>query len=244
LGAAEKADAAWEKPVEDPKAAAQGRYVFPFKTGQPPLTAFAAYIQDQHGHIVGKTVGDLALCNKYSVIVLLVDSGEKGCVLCPGKNTVITAPSWVYFGVHKGKDDEDEIYDQAFTGIASALSGQVAASERIMDGPSDLLAFTLDFDCFAFPSTIGKSAVLGAKSDQASAPTGDAVFLDLRQRFNINLAGVLKNGENVPVWFPGPDMTVSPGDLGIVVRRPCRDGSTASTISDENIARLYSATIA
>merc|ERR1712050_158033 len=98
-----------------------------------------------------------------------------------------------------------------------------------------LLAFTLEFDCFTFPDHIGQKARLGPR---AHADEPNVVALDMRRRFRINVAGVLRQGAEEPEWFPGPAVEVSAGDLGLVVRRPCRDGSTQSTVLDADLNDL------
>merc|ERR1712066_616817 len=94
----------------------------------------------------------------------------------------------------------------------------------------------MGFDCFTFPSHIGNKARLGPPaSDQQNS---SALALDMRRRFKLNVAGVLRRGSEEPEWFPGPSTEVSGGDLGLVVRKPCRDGSTQSTVLDEDLKPL------
>jgi len=160
-------------------------------------------------------------------------------VQCPDKNTVIKAHCWMYFGVRKdeSRDADGKEYDKAFDAITHALFGEKKIDQaekdhrKVEDGFSNLLAFTLDFDCFTFPKSIGQNISLG--------PEG----LNLRSKHKINVAGIYRQKETMSQapqveWFPGAEATVSGGDLGIVVRRPCRDGSTKSTITDSDLRSL------
>merc|ERR1719191_688274 len=128
----------------------------------------------------------------------------------------------MYFGINSGDDND---IDGAIEGITAMISGATKSTNgedlsRVVDGPCELLAFTLEFDCFTFPAHIPPKSKLG--------PAG----LDMRNVFRINLAGIFKAGAQDAEWFPGPNAEVNPGDLGMVVRRPRRDGSTESTITD------------
>merc|ERR1719188_40959 len=98
------------------------------------------------------------------------------------------------------------------------------------------MAFTLEYDCFAFPAHIGACASIGPHVYKTSVRP-----LDLRKSFGINLAGVMRQGNSEPDWFPGPDFEVAPGDLGLIVRCPCRDGSTEPTVTDEDLQPLMTA---
>jgi hypothetical protein len=218
-------DTAWIKPhVEN---VANSKYIHRFRTGKPPLTAFAAYISERHTHIIGKTLADLGLRTKFGAVVLLIDAGGGECEKVPSPSTKIEARVWMYFGVYKGSDSE---IDSAIEGLTALIFGAKGAAgegqTRVVDGPCELLAFTLEFDVFTFPAHIPKNSSLGPKG------------LDMRSIFRVNLAGILKTGEEEPVWFPGPDATVAPGDLGLVVRRPRRDGSTESTIVDDDLHNM------
>merc|ERR1719335_1933183 len=83
------------------------------------------------------------------------------------------------------------------SGMEKQSSTSVMAS-RVVDGPCDLLAFTLEFDCFTFPAHIPPKSQLGNQG------------LDIRAVFKINLAGILKAGATEPDWFPGPTAEVNP----------------------------------
>jgi hypothetical protein len=243
------------------ESAASQQFVKRFRTGRPPLSAFAAYISERHQDVIGKTVGDLALRSKFGTVVLLVDHGHgKSFEKCPDPSTLIRARSWMYFGVRAGEEDN---IDKAVDGISAMISGTKSGcssgplkransssntddkyasstgsrASRVVDGPSELLAFTLEFDCFTFPSHIGQKARLGppANADQHNA---SALALDMRRRFKLNVAGILRQGAEEPEWFPGPAVEVSAGDLGLVVRRPQKDGSTSSTVMDEDLNEL------
>jgi hypothetical protein len=235
------------------------KFVSRFRTGRPPLTAFAAYISEKRTHIIGKTIGDIQIGSKTGAVILLVDYNGKVFEQCPSPSTQIKQGCWMYFGVHQSLEEKIEEAVESITKMLSddrVRKGKDAplaeSSGRVVEGPSELLAFTLEFDSFTFPEHIGKNARLGPKgagNDAASwldgheAKPNDAVMmpgvaLDMRNRFKINVAGVLRQGSDEPEWFPGPTVEVSAGDLGIVVRKPNRDGSTESTVTDEELRLL------
>jgi serine/threonine protein kinase len=238
----------------------QQKFVSRFRAGRPPLTAFAAYISEKRTHIIGKTIGDIQIGSKTGAVILLVDYNGKVFEQCPSPSTQIKQGCWMYFGVHQSLEEKIEEAVESITKMLSDDRGRkgkdaplAESSGRVVEGPSELLAFTLEFDSFTFPAHIGQNARLGPKgagNDAASwldgheAPKANdqvmmpGVALDMRNRFKINVAGVLRQGSDEPEWFPGPTVEVSAGDLGIVVRKPNRDGSTESTVTDEELRLL------
>merc|ERR1711963_576092 len=87
-----------------------------------------------------------------------------------------------------------------------------------------------EFDCFKFPEHIGTHVEIG--------PIG----LDMRKRFGINLEGIERPSGNQDKrdveWFPSGTSTVEPGNLGLVIREPCADGSSRATLTDQDLVPL------
>jgi len=88
----------------------------------------------------------------------------------------------------------------------------------------------VEFDCFKFPEHIGTQAEIG--------PNG----LDMRKRFGINLVSIERcrgnGGKRKVEWFPSGTSTVEPGHLGLVMREPCKNGSSRSTLTDKDLVPL------
>lgn len=239
----------WQRPITE-KGNSQV-YVQRFRTGKPPLSAFAALVKSSHVRIVNRKISEISLPG---VVVLLIDYGANDVQKCPGPSTVIRADSWIYFGVDPAApaaNNDDKSVDQVVDRISGLiledsddadLSRKASSMNntpltRNIGGSSELLAFNLEFDCFLLPSHIGEKAILGPRS---CLPAGSGLALDMRNRFKINVAGILHQGDQEPIWFPGAAAEVSAGDLCLVVRRPLRDGSTESTVTDANLGSLMS----
>merc|ERR1712151_86366 len=68
--------------------------------------------------------------------------------------------------------------------------------------------------------------------------------LDLRTNFGINILGIdrLDRAEGLDdysiEWYPDVDTRVQAGDLGLIIRVPQNDGSTASSVSDEVLEKF------
>lgn len=87
-------------------------------------------------------------------------------------------------------------------------------------------------------SSTGKQVNSISWRKQMVSAHGPLQFLNTRSNFGINLAGILRLGERCPVWFPSPTTIVCGGDVGLVVRRPCPDGSTQPTLKDKALEAL------
>merc|ERR1740138_490077 len=151
----------------------------------------------------------------------------------PKKDSVIKSGSCLYFGMPAPKDGEDNT-DKDIVGLTQALFPSFQQSEHVgrsTNYKAGLMAFILEFDCFHFPAHIGKTAVIGYKEG------GAATNLRLRQNFELNLAGIVKK-QGTPLWFPGPEAIIEPGDLGLFVRCPLQDGTTEPTVTDEQLQPL------
>merc|ERR1719343_909041 len=129
--------------------------------------------------------------------------------------------------------------ERAATGIVGGIDGTNLArfaSVKEVEQQGALIAFSLEFDCFTFPTHIGSHATIGPWPKQgpgARFGNDKHVALDLRRVFNINLAGIKRRGNDVDdeadeiEWFPDAFALARPGDLGLVSRCPNRDGSSA-----------------
>merc|ERR1719291_71770 len=223
----------WRIPVADE--ADTRKWLKKYRGSAPPLTAYAAVVDSRNSHLVGKKVGELDLRNKYGATLVLMDlpanpSKEIVRVLdqSPNYDTEIKEGAWLYFGLpHCENPDETiaELRQALFPHIGDGLG-------RSVNSKDGLMVFTLEFDCFSFPEHIGAKAAIGPRA------TEDGICaLDLRKSFGLNLAGIISS-KGTETWFPGPDREVEPGDLGLVVRCPRRDGATDPTVTDEDLADL------
>mmetsp|Transcript_53270 Transcript_53270/g.143672 ORF Transcript_53270/g.143672 Transcript_53270/m.143672 type:complete len:521 (+) Transcript_53270:84-1646(+) len=214
------------------------KHLFEYKASAAPLTAYAAVVDEKSKHLHGKKVGELGFREEHNAVLLLMDNpsddGKSRVVVkVPKKDSVIMNGSWLYFGMPAPKDGEDNT-DKNILGLTQALFPSFQQSEHVgrsTNYKAGLMAFNLEFDCFHFPPHIGKSAVIGFKEG------GDATNLKLRQNFELNLAGIVKP-QGTPIWFPGPEATIEPGDLGLFVRCPVLDGTTEPTVTDEQLQPL------
>jgi len=208
-------------------------------------------------NIVGRTIKDINF-GQFKTIVLIIDEGDGKIEKLPGPDTVIKDGSWLYIGMNPNATDEnvqalETLLGQGIDGKAALPSpkgkrmslgkivGRIVTpvpkeskrglepsvlNARNISRQGTLLHFTLEFDCFTFPEQIGKDVSIG--------PAG----LDMRKKFNINLAGVVKPDSEEPIWFPHAHVKVSAGDIGLVVRRPLQDGSSEPTATDAEIENL------
>mmetsp|Transcript_76588 Transcript_76588/g.203165 ORF Transcript_76588/g.203165 Transcript_76588/m.203165 type:complete len:540 (-) Transcript_76588:287-1906(-) len=231
------------------------KYLIEYKASASPLTAYAAIVDDKSQHLHDKRVDELRFREDHNAILLLMDSPDEGnsgkrvVEKVPKPHSVIKNGSWLYFGIPAPKDGED-LTDDAVSGLTQAIFPDTLAARqahvgRSTDYKAGMMAFQLEFDCFRFPDHIGSKAVIGFSDDSG------ATNLNLRKIFDLNLAGIVKKpaenskgdkdqpqAKQEPLWFPGPGGTVQPGDLGLVVRRPLRDGTTEPTVTDEQLQPL------
>jgi len=223
----------WRAPVAD--GADTRRWLKKYRGSAPPLTAYAAVVDSRNGHLVGKKVGELDLRNKYGATLVLMDVPanpskeiDRVLVKSPNFDTEIREGAWLYFGLPHC-DSPDETIAELRQGLFPHIGDGLGRSVNSKDG---LMVFTLEFDCFSFPEHIGARAALGPRATRDGTRA-----LDLRKSFGLNLAGVISS-KGTETWFPGPDREVEPGDLGLVVRCPHRDGTTEPTVGDEDLADL------
>lgn len=195
---------------------------------ESPFCAFAAKIDARHKDILGTSIHDLHLHKRFGVIILFVEYPNGDIVTCPTRATTIEADMWIYFRV---PSDDQQTIDRALDGIAGVLSGKTLAAgegirwSRAPDSPLKLLAFSLELDAFQFPAHVPPKSKLGPD-------------LGLRTLFGVTLAGVKKAGHAKPHWLLGSDFRVSPGDLGLIARQPCCDGSTANSVPNAVLQNL------
>jgi len=238
------------------------KYLTEYKASASPLTAYAAIVDEKSKHLHDKRVDELRFREDHNAILLLMDhpaagsTGKRVVEKVPKQHSVVKKGSWLYFGIPAPKDGED-LTDDAVSGLTQAIFPDTTAAQqttnvgRSTDAKAGMMAFQLEFDCFRFPEHIGPKGVIGSSGDDG------ATNLNLRKTFELNLAGIVKTpaapsrtsksnkGDKVqpttkqePVWFPGPGATVEPGDLGLVVRCPLRDGTTEPTVTDEQLRPL------
>lgn len=211
-----------------------------YKGSGAPLTAYAVVIDERNQYLVGKSLGELHFLHDFGAIVLMIDvpaSAGTQRETHPNKDTVIPQNAWLYIGVHPSENTEDQISGLAEVLFPSSVKREssacsvVSSSGRCTADKSGLMAFNLEFDCFTFPKHVGTAAVVGPK-----AVAGKSA-LNLRGNFGLNLAGILRPGFE-PEWFPGPEAVVAAGDMGLVVRCPCKDGTTEPTVTDDQLQGL------
>mmetsp|Transcript_62095 Transcript_62095/g.187329 ORF Transcript_62095/g.187329 Transcript_62095/m.187329 type:complete len:541 (+) Transcript_62095:36-1658(+) len=243
LKAGESSASDWHQPAISPEVSRT--HVRRYVTSKPPPTALAVFITAKnHKPLIGKPLRGLGLSG-LGVTVLLVSDGRGSFNKLPGADTIVEEGHWLYFGVPEGDEDTGK----AIEGITKILdpkseatlkpgkssdSSQFRAlSPQEVTVSGKLVEFTVEFDCFSFPEHIGSEALIGP------TPDGKRRALDLRRAFGVNLVGIQRIGETEPEWWPGKSAIVHPGDLGLVVRQPCVDGSTLSTLTDEDLAPLF-----
>jgi serine/threonine protein kinase len=223
------------------KSVSNRKHLFGYRASASPLTAYAAVVDEKSKHLHGKKVVELGFREEHNAILLLMDNpssdGKSRAVeKVPKKDSVIKNGSWLYFGMPGPKDGEDNT-DKDIAGLTQAIFPSFSQSDHIgrsTNYKAGLMAFNLEFDCFHFPTHIGKTAVIGFQEG------GAATNLRLRQNFELNLAGIVKkqDPQAPPVWFPGPEAVIEPGDLGLFVRCPLQDGTTEPTVTDEQLQPL------
>lgn len=226
------------------------RYLRRYATNKPLPSALAVFISAKnHAHLIGKPINALGLSSGLGITVLLINYGEGSYERSPGGDTLIKENSWVYFGVPQGEG----LVQKAVAGLEEVLSPHReksfcrptrpnsfrALNKQEVVETGKLVEFTVEFDCFSFPSHIGTEAVIGCSGNKTktSASTPPRA-LHLRRAFRVNLVGIQRLGETEPEWFPRANVVVRPDDLGLVVRLPCTDGSTQPTLTDEDLQGL------
>jgi len=215
-----------------------------YKSSQPMPTALAVNISNKnHSHLMEVPLGDLNLGKDLGVTVLLIKQSNGNFERVPGADTKISKGDWMYFGVPQG-----EGFTEAVAGLEAKLKPNQAKvpitrsqssgrfrplSKKEVVESGYLVEFAVEFDCFKFPEHIGQEAEIG--------PNG----LDLRKKFAINLVGIEslqidQDGKEVRSieWFPKGNSKVSPGNLGLVMREPCADGSSRPTMTDKDLMGL------
>jgi len=208
-----------------------------YRSSQPMPTALAVKINKRHQHLYEKALCDLNLGRELGVTVLLIKQASGAFQRIPSAETRISKGDWMYFGV-----PQDEDFTKAVEGLQTKLQPlqmyctQSTQSEgaframvkRDVVDRGVLVEFAVEFDCFRFPKHIGKRAEIG--------PNG----LDLRKRFGINLVGIERftGDEREVEWFPNGASVVEPGNLGLVMREPCVDGSSQPTLTEIDLAAL------
>mmetsp|Transcript_71831 Transcript_71831/g.127785 ORF Transcript_71831/g.127785 Transcript_71831/m.127785 type:complete len:527 (-) Transcript_71831:23-1603(-) len=197
------------------------------------VTAYAAQITSFETHIVGKKLGELDLAKKFNATVLLIANAvgtrTGSYERMPGYDTVLKADDWVYFGIKSDKSTQDDDVTPTLSQICQMFYGRdFALTHEGHDVANEgrLVAFSLEFDCFTFPDYSGGAPmVLGPQAGDGQ------VALDLRRALGLNIAGIVTEDRG-EVWYPGAKEVVRPGDLGLVVRAPRRDGMSEPTVHD------------
>jgi len=213
-----------------------------YQSSQPMPTVLAVNISSRnHPHLIGMPLGDLRLGRELGVNVLLIKQADGAFEKVPGVETKIMLGDWVYFGMPQGEGFWDAV-DGLETKLRGGSSVQASMSRSKSSGcfrslsrkevieSGILVEFAVEFDCFKFPEHIETQAEIG--------PNG----LDMRKRFGINLVGIERpggnEGEREVEWFPSGTSTVEPGNIGLVMREPCADGSSQPTLSDKDLVPL------
>jgi serine/threonine protein kinase len=219
----------WQAPAAEKQDAR--RCLRKYKDQAPPLSAFAAVVDGKNKHLCGKRLDELQLRNKHGATLLIVDypadkktRKQRFLITSPKRDTIIEEGAWLYFG-HPPTSGVDEAMDSLTEELGLGAG-------RSTDSKAGLMAFSLEFDCFEFPKHISSKSAIGP-----TAPEGGTA-LNLRKHFGLNIAGIKRRDSAEPVWFPGPDEVVEHGDLGLIVRCPCRDGTTDPTVVDADLEPL------
>jgi len=162
-----------------------------------PLTAYAAIVDSKNKHLIGKRVDELGFRSNHNAILLLIDipgdaalKRKRVLEKSPKKDSIIEDGAWLYFGLPTSDNTEDAVVSLK-RALFPSMSSQTVG--RSVNAKAGLIAFTLEFDCFQFPDHLGGPAVLGTH------PEADQIALDLRETFDINLAGILPAERQEPV---------------------------------------------
>jgi len=210
-----------------------------YQSSQPMPTVLATTTTSRnHPHLIGVPLGDLCFEKELGVTVLLIKQAKGTFEKLPGAKTKIMSGDWMYFGVPQGEGFSDAV-DGLEAKLRGGVSGQASTSSgrfRSLTSKKEviesgiLVEFAVEFDCFKFPEHVGTQAEIG--------PNG----LDMRKRFGINLVGIDRpsgnQGEHAIEWFPSGTSIVEPGNLGLVMREPCVDGSSRPTLTDKDLSPL------
>jgi len=197
-----------------------------------------------HPHLIGVSLNDLRFGKELRVTVLLIKQANGTFEKLPGAKTTIMPGDWIYFGVPQGEGFLTAL-DGLDAKLRGGLSGKAPTSNVVKTISSGrfrpfakkevletgtLVEFAVEVDCFKFPEHLGPPAEIG--------PNG----LDLRKHFGINLVGIErpsgKKGEFDVEWFPSATSIVESGNLGLVMREPCADGSSRPIVTDKDLAPL------
>jgi len=216
-----------------------------FQSSQPMPTALAVFINTKnHSHLINKPLGELELGKRLGVTVLLIRRANASFERVPSAQTQIQKGDWMYFGVPQGQEFNKAVDDldlllhtnlETLPDAGRTSSGRFRSLSKKDVAEGKMVEFTVEFDCFFFPEHIGRQVEVG--------PNG----LNLRSRFGINLVGIERHGQQQEgeemEWFPKGNTMVRPGDIGLVVREPCADGTTRPTLMDEDVAGLMNPSV-
>merc|ERR1719265_843746 len=216
------------------------------------VSGYGAHITALQQHLIGKKILELDFGHKYGCTILLIKYNDGTFERVPGAHTEICAGSWIYFGLPPMKQGHDE----ALTAICHTLYKRKFEPQfrDLRESVGNLVPFVPEFDSFEFPER-EEYSVLHRDYAYVLGPTAQKkhqIALDMRRIHNVNVCGIvhmprrgrseleITGEEEFEVCFPGADTEVYPGDLGLVVRAPLRNGLSQPTVRDVDLNRLMS----
>jgi len=219
------------------------------------VSAYGAYITAMQSHIVGKVLGEMPW-GEHRPVILLMKYSDGKYERVPGRDTKITAGSWIYFGIYGSVTDSSpnarkfgkartERGQEALESICQVLyKRKFQPKVRDVGEQGRLVPFMPEFDIFEFPDRKGD----GSKYEYCLGPrvwADKQIALDVRRTMNINICGIIhvnRDGSGKESfseeWFPGVHATARPGDFGLVVRAPREDGLSEPTLDDDDLDPL------
>jgi K+/H+ antiporter YhaU regulatory subunit KhtT len=190
----------------------------------PMMTGFAVLVDRKLVPSGSKTIGQLDFMKESDTQVLFVDRRDRKkkpkdpIIRIPGSDTQVESGDWLYLGINQSRKIGRDRY-----GFAKANN---EARSILKDGADvKYFPFWLTFDEIMMPQhAVGYA--LGSDSNARASAKG---FLNMRARFNINVAGIVRKGEEEPLFFPGPEFIITDGDRGLLARFVEADGTSSAS---------------
>jgi len=161
------------------------------------------------------------LLEERNIRVVLVQRVDRTYDTQVCSDTQFNTGDWVYFGFPSNSETEDAMTElcQALGASRNTFGLTAHVNRRNALAAGSLVTCTLEFDCIVFPEHVGNEATIGVA----------------KKSFNLNILGIHRYDQDDIEWYPAPDAIVRAGDIGLLIRQPCRDGTgtTESTVTDE-----------
>uniref|UniRef100_A0A7S4WCS3 Protein kinase domain-containing protein n=2 Tax=Alexandrium monilatum TaxID=311494 RepID=A0A7S4WCS3_9DINO len=211
----------------------------------PPFTACAATVAASDKGLVGRTLGRLCFEDTGAVVLLVVRSG--GVPHKPVPSLQVEAGDLILFGLPPREDIDAVIrklgrkfmhlaeseppvtgFQRVWTNMRAQVANPLGQPDQhpvdLKDSVSSpLQIFSPELDCFCFPNFSSRVSKLDV-----------GTIHDL----GILVVGLVQPGQSTPEWFPAAGAQIAPGAIGLVLRTPRKDGSSAPTITDSDVETI------